>query len=415
MTRPAIDRRANGIKLSWGDEKLQIALNNLDTHHGKNVSAFLVATTSNEEYSPHLLQAEFNLSALRTRQEFKRELNKRYPVEGINWDEIMEQVAVIGQQEAMKGSPAVDILADPDEIVPPPEYIFEPFIVKGQVNCLFGDGGCGKSELAAAFAVAMSGEWPDNPWRLHITPASCLVLDWETDDYTWKYRTNRLVRGMKRPATMIHYRHCFLPFAEDIAPIQNLIDYYAATVLIIDSVGVACGGSNLNETQTANGFFSALRMLNITSLLITHNSKGAGFGNDTKTAFGSSYFTTTPRNVWQVKKEAQEPGQTWANIALIDNKRNDFAYRHPIGFHLDYDDPAAQVRVKRIDLGDTELETNLPLRQRIKNLLSSGPRTVKEIAENLGAKPGTIHVTMARLKATSEVVALGDDKWGLAV
>lgn len=421
MSRPELERRANGLKLSWELEHIQIALNNLDTHHGKNVSSFLVATATDEKdpkQAHHLLQAEFNLSALRTRQEFARELDKRYRLlspqtaESVKWDIIMEQVCVLGQQEAMKGAPVDHVTISADSPVAPPKYLLYPFIMEGQANCLFGDGGVGKSQLAAISYLFLSLGLSDNPLDLSCPQqATGLVLDWESSREDWEFTLHRLVKGMGLPSVFLHYRHCFLPLADDVAPIQTAIDEVNARFIIIDSAGVACGGANMNEPGVANAFFGGLRRFSLSSLIITHNSKGQGFGSE-KSPMGSVYFTNVPRNVWQVKRE-QEAGEDFINLSCSDYKRNMSGKRLPLGVRLNFDDINHSVTPERISIDQTGFAADLPLKLRIRNKLSGGPMTVKELADDLGEKEGSVGTTLSRMKVAGSVTNTEGSKWGL--
>ncbi len=418
MSRPKLDRRANGLKLVWELERIQIALNNLDTHHGKNVSAFLVATYLDDKGATgHLLQAEFNLSALRTRQEFARELSKRFKIfcptqaETTNWDEIMEQVCVLGQQEALKGSPVDHVTISADSPVPPPKYLLYPFLMEGQANCLFGDGGVGKSQLAAIIYLFLSLGLSDNPLGLQCSQATGLVLDWESSREDWEYTLHRLVKGMGLPPVFLHYRHCFLPLADDVAPIQTAIDEVNAKFIIVDSAGVACGGANMNEPGVANAFFGGLRRFSLSSLIITHNSKGPGFASE-KSPMGSVYFTNVPRNVWQVKRE-QEAGEDFINLSCSDYKRNMSGKRLPLGVRLNFNDINHSVTPECIALDQTGFAADLPLRLRIKNKLSGGPMTAKKLADDLSEKEGSVGTTLSRMKVAGSVTTLEGSKWGL--
>jgi len=122
------------------------------------------------------------------------------------------------------------------------------------------------------------------------------------------------------------YRHCALPLAEDLNEIRRIVLEGDIKLIIVDSLGAACGG-DMNSAEVATRFFSAIRQLPVTPLLISHVSKEV---EKEKTPFGSVYFYNYARNVYQLRKHEEEDEIT---LGLWHKKCNFTKKNPPYGVH----------------------------------------------------------------------------------
>lgn len=180
-------------------------------------------------------------------------------------------------------------------------------------------------------------------------------------------------------------------------------------LLIIDSLGPAARG-NLNDPEPAIRYHAALRQLGITSLTLAHTAKDQV--TKRRTVFGSIYFTNLARSIWEAKAE-QEMGEDTTIISLKHTKANLSRLHLPLGYCFTFTD--STISIAKADLRGTTLSSELPLSLQIKNLLKSGPLTVKGIAEQLGSGTDTIGRTLRRMRVKDQVVKLEDDTWGLCL
>ena len=406
MSIPSIDGRGSTYTLVWAEEQLQIVVSHIRSHKDGRVLSELVVTTSREDYEyPHLLQTSFNLTAARSRTELAKKLATKYDqLSQDDFDTILEQLCLRVLERFRAGEEAVELWANDDIVAP--SYKLAPLISEGKANIIFGDPGSGKSTLALCFAVILQLPWTDNPFCLEPKSSKVLYLDWETDYADMAYVLSALIRGLDLPRLYISYRRCFMRLADDIEPIRKIIQDGDIDTIIVDSAGLACGG-DLTTPEPVTNFFTALRSLAVTSIIIHHTTKEA---KKRKTPFGSAYFVVQARTVYEVKS-VQETGSNILHIGLFHYKKNIGVRVKPMVWQLTYEDDTIKVELE--DVKDVPgFATELPVSVQIREELSEGPKTVTELAELLDRKQDTISKTLRRLRDSGSIVKLPEHKWG---
>jgi hypothetical protein len=294
---------------------------------------------------------------------------------------------------------------------PPPEYLIDPLVAKGQPNFFFGLGGCGKSELATLFSICLQLPWNNNPLGLNVKvrdTQKMLYCDWETngDEVGWKLQC--LTRGLDLPYLEVPYLRCERPLSQSAGRISKYLKDNGTKCIIIDSLAQACGGEQ-KESETAINFFAALRSLNVTSIVLAHTSKGENFGGGGKSIYGSVFFMNYGRNIWEVKK-TQELGEDEIVVGLFHQKSNSSKLHKPMAFDIKFDQPNGKTVIKRTDMAETKMSTELPLKFRIQTALTHGLMGIKALAEELDVSEATVRTTLYRYKNLFVQV---DDQWGL--
>lgn len=407
MSLPTIQDTINGFTYEWAEEQLKVEVSRLHDHSrdGTITGELLISTTA-PGAPPHLHQANFNFSASTTRTQLAKLLATRYAEP--DWYAVLEQVCVYTLDRIRKGEPVVELWAG-DEIEPP-VYLLPPLVVQNQPNAIFGAPGAAKSTVALILSQIMVLPWRENPIGLVAPahPVSCLYLDWETDKATVLWQLTMLGRGMQLPA-VIQYRHCAVPLAQDLEQIRKWIVDTKSELIIIDSLGLACGGE-LKEAEPALKFFAAFRQLRTTALILAHTSKDRE--SKTKSIYGSVYFEAGMRNIWEIAKR-QEPEDDDMDIALFHRKPPPFAkLSQPIGLHISYDgDKMIVGQGQPQTVG--EFVERMGIQTQIMNFLKDGPRSPLDIAANLEIKDANCRNALSRLKAQGRIVKLAD-KYGLA-
>ena len=106
-----------------------------------------------------------------------------------------------------------------------------------------------------------------------------------------------------------------------------------------------------------------------------------------------------------------EPARINEAVISLKNTKANLSRRHPpLGYRFTFTDNS--ITVAKADLRDTRLSGELPLTFQIKNLLSSGVKTVKEIADVLEANEASIKTVVNRMKKRGQLIKMGDS-WGL--
>lgn len=397
MSLPEFKALAGLYTLRYPDEHITIHLDRLEEHH-QVTSAELTITTDLPGVSPHLHQARLNLISTRGRKTITTYLASRLP--DLDWDAMLEQACILTLRHHREGEPLIMIGSMPPS--EKPRYRVEPILLENQANLIYGAGGIGKSYFAYLLALLVES----GVVQLGLTPVQgeVLYLDYETCGEEADEKVRAIKAGMNLPTDCdIHYRFCHQPLVADIAEIQRMVVGIEAGLVIVDSIGVACGGEP-ESAEIMLAYFRALRSLRVTTLSIDHITK------QDKSLFGSVYKYNTARSIYEVKK-SQNPGEAELSIGLYHRKVNTGRLQHPQGFILKFGN--ASVSFNRKDIKEIpELAEGFPLWERIKDLLFSGAMTQENIAMKLDAKPEVIRVTLYKYK---NIFVKLNDKWGVLI
>ena len=404
---PSITENINGFTFNWNDQHLEIKVSRLHLHKDGRVIGELLITTSAKDFKSPILHppTQINFTADRTRKELSNTLKEKYPQ--WEWLTIIDQLAYKIQELAREGEPVKEIWTSED--APPPEYLLEPILVKGVPTVIFGEKGVAKSRLSILIATCLLLPWHDNPLGL-IAPRQSiktLILDWETEWDIVRYEAKRLQVGMNLPVFPVYYRRCNLPLADDIEQIQQHIEKTKAEVLIIDSLGAASGGE-LNKAEIALNFFTALRRLKKTSLIIAQTSKS---DEGKKSIFGSTYFTYYSRSIFELCK-SEDTGEDDMHIALFHRWCNVSRTHPPMGFALHFNETGMRVESEPVSV--REFLAKIGVQQKVLEILKSGAMTTKEIMDTLDINRGNADMTTKRLRDKGKIIKI-EDKWGLLI
>lgn len=394
MSKPQILEIAGGYQFTWNSsEKVQIKATRLHFSSDGGLKGFLQVSTSAEGYNPHIYLGQFNFTAPRSRKDLAKQFETIYP---IDWEQVLEQLVVYTYERVQRGEPIEDIIID-EATLEPPKYLVDPLIVENYPNVFFGDPGSFKSTMSICMMACIALPWVDNPLRLRTPdkPKRILFLDWETDRATVEWQIACFQRGMDTGVIPIKYRRCSIPLHTDIEQIQNTIVEHGIEFVVIDSLGLACGGE-LNEAGTAINFFTALRQLKVTSLILAHTSKDKQSIN--KSIYGSVYFEAQSRNIWHLTK-MQEPGEDELDLILRNTKSPPFRKKYSdLSFHVTFTDDSMMIKTQDPRNVAEFLET-MTTQDKILNLLATvGPLAPKSIAAELGITPENARNKVFELK-----------------
>ena len=395
---PEVMEILGGYLFTWPETTISVT--RLREHRdGRTTGEVLVRGTGLG--TPHLHQAQLNLSASRSRAEIAKLLGVKLKAP---WDAMLEYLCAETLARTRTGEPLV-ILTTADEIEKP-RYLLYPLLAEGQPTVFFGQPGAGKSSMALACALLILLRWQDNPLGLapREEPTEVLYLDWETTRGEIGWRLQCLQRGFALPYLEMPYRRCALALADDLPAVRQAVADSQAKLVIIDSLGAACGG-DLMAAEPALRFFTALRQLNTTSLILAHTSKE---DIKQKSIYGTIFFQVYARSIWELRGDQDEDNLA---IALLHRKSNASRLFPPLGFKATFGD--GTISLNRAPVEDVpEAQAGLPLRLKIKALLAHGKLPAKTIAEELGESTRKIMVTLSRLKKQGVVIKI-DHEWGL--
>jgi hypothetical protein len=407
--KPSIANNLNGYVFSWEAYGIAIHAKRIHLHSsdGHVTGEIFVEATTDKGTVIIYPPTSYNFSADRTRRELARSLGSKNGK--LPWADMIEQLCYGVQERVRKGDAVLELCTATN--VQPPEYIIKPLVVKNYPNVIFGDPSSSKSTVAVILAQIALLPWADNPMGLTAPKVSIkvLYLDWEADDATILWQTTLLQRGISEmPEMFLAYRHCSAPLAQDIDQIKAHIADTKAELVIIDSLGLAAGGE-LKDSQAPLSFYGALRSLNITSLIIAHNSKDREA--KTRSIYGNQYFTVHARNVWELRKQ-QEVGSKEMAIALFHRKPPPFAGLHqPLGFKLEFTTTAMIVKPSDPKTVGEFLE-QMSLKDQIIETLKTGSMSTKDLAETLDRPANQVKARCNELRGQQKLTKIGDE-WGL--
>lgn len=354
----------------------------------------------------HLKQVHLNFSS--SKKQLAKELAERHK---IDWDTILEQLCVKVLEAERTGEPVIELC--PSEDSQPPRFYLPPIIIENYPIIIFGERSSVKSLTALILATTIMMPWTDNPLGLEAPEKgiSTLYADWETDSQTVEWQLARLGKGLGVHLVGLSYRRMSVPLAQDVEQVSHYLERTKSKVLVVDSLGPAVGGEDLNASGPAIAFFQSLRKLHVTSIILAHTRKGEQ-GNAPRTVFGSSYFENMARGVWECRK-SQQADENTLEVGLFHRKPAPFQKLcHPWGFRLTFTDTS--ISVERHDPRNVrEFIAAMGTQQQVLDVLQDGPQTTGQIQTTLDITGNNTRVTLKRLRDKGQVVKLGD-KWALA-
>ncbi len=395
MTEPTVRRFGDTITLDFHDALVHAILERPRDVRG-DLWAEVTLRTSAPAVTPHLHRSRLNLSSLSQRDSLARMLRRRFPVDGVDWPEIVEQVAVAALDLYRAGEPVVMVGRMPR--APGPRYLVEPLLLDGELNLLYGPGATGKTTLAVALALTAQERVPVLGLTPPQEPVRGLFFDWEQSPDAIDSLVKQIAAGTGLSVVPeLAYRRCVGALADQVEDLRRAVAEQRARFVIVDSAGAACGGEP-ESAEVVLRLANGLRALGVTVLLIDHVPKE---GED---PFGSVYKVNAARMVWRVRRQ-QEVGEDEIQVGLFNTKSNLTRKHRPLGWRLRFDNEAEAITVTRIDPAEIEeFRSGLSAREQIRRyLLATGAATAKIIAEGTSLPYNTVRETLKRMEGRHQV------------
>ena len=330
-----------------------------------------------------LCQGKLNLSSLPTRRQWVKELQDKTKLDSppIKWALIFEMVCAQALTAQREGEPVAPLIRPAAPLVLP--WRCFPLVHEGLPTILFGPGGIGKSYLG--LFVAMVVEQGGNRLTFAGVPGRALYLDWEMEQGYLQDRAERLRQGhLDLDTAEPLYRRCEAPLADELSEVAEVIDQEQVKLLVIDSLGPACG-SDLSSPETAIRFFRALRSLRCSALVLAHIAKNA----EAKTIFGTVFFTNLSRSVWELEGDGD------GLLALYHRKANLSARQAAIGLSLTFGQ--GSVRFESVDVADLQtVKAPTKAEDAIKACLLEKPLLLAELTKQTGLDAAAIRQALHR-------------------
>lgn len=401
-----VDADDRTVRVDWPELNIRAVATSLKEHsRDGDITGYLTISASLPAGQKDLHAAKFNFVASRTRSEWANYLHKRVP--DVQWAQMLERLCGIVVDHMHTGEPTVNI--GEEEVVKPPEYVLHPLIQVAQPTILFGAPGTAKSYVAALVSSLIASGQEALNFHSDRQALNPLYLDWEGDRASLASRITLLRRGLGLPPLSVWYRHCIRPLASDVDKIRQQVVEGGHQFVVIDSLGPACGGNFVSDTEPPLNFFAALRCLKCSSLVIAHAPKNP---EGDSTVFGSVYFTALSRSIWRIGRE-QDAGEDEARIWLTHTKTNYSKHERPFGFTFRFNEDSTEV--KSISLGEiADADPDRSLTDLILEILKDAPAamTTKEIADAIDRPTPTVRRVLHRMAQKNLVAKPTRTHWG---
>ncbi|KKN14755.1 hypothetical protein LCGC14_0993080 [marine sediment metagenome] len=333
-----------------------------------------------------------------------------------DWPILIESIRKRIQDQYRQGSPMVMLAGDPDDYPVDLRYVVKPLLFEGEPTIVFAEGGSGKGWVSVYLSMLIAEGVGSCDLKVD-SPGNVLYLDWEQSEGEINRRVHLLKQGGLAPDAVIAYRRCSKSLADDIEDIADMVQGLPASAIIIDSLLGACGGEDLEKSQTASRFFLAYRTLKVAAWIITHTSKDT---SRQKSAFGSGYWSYQARSVWQAVPTI-EPGADAFSVGLVHTKVNMGRLQKPMAFKFSFyreDENGEDTSVEVMSDDPASIEgviRRVGVRQQIIKLLQEGPLPVADILDAFPkSKQAEIRNRLSELKKGGVIVLLPDRTWALA-
>lgn len=383
MSQPTVERTLSGFRFTWPDMPVAVALSRLKDSSSGTKAEFVASLVSEDGKERTLLHQSLNL--LTSKAKLCKELQGRFDAP---WESMLEQVCVLSLRQLRQGEPIESLEPiEGEETVTP--FILNPILYQHNPTVLYGPGDSMKSFLALYWGMCLASGQCGHHVATSPDPWKVLWLDWEMSAGDLRKRAQLIRRGDTRLIRTPDYRRYYRPLLEHVEELKRDIADHGYDVLIVDSLGMAAGGMELERADAAIAFHGALRALNVTALIIGHTPKDQE--GKARSLFGSVYFRNLARVMWEVRREGDLVG-------LYQDKNNLGRKHAPLGYQIAVDDAACVVTTADLS-DDPSLAAHLPLHERLTTALRSTPgQTVEALATTIGEDESTIRTILNRYK-----------------
>jgi len=396
MAAVTIVEEGSGYKIEWADKGLECQVKHITNNGYKAQCAFTLWGTPVHRSFPTLNSNSGMESLART-------LNRKRPIEDfeINWLDIVEDLAGILIDTVAQGKPEVVLgeVETEEGLV----YRVDNLLVEGEHNLIWADGGTGKSMFALFLSVLVQQGYINSEHGLIVEPGNVLYLDWETKDKEIATRSRMIHNGLGMDSlhSNIVYQEMFRDLMSDADRIKDLCYKHSIDMIVVDSLGMACGGA-LEDSGTIINFFNTLGKFDTTNLVLSHSNRQGQM-------FGSAYAWNASRNIWEAKKTVGKTGVI--DFTLFHRKHNNIPQQPAQTWSMKFDDGI--VEYSRGDVFMTDLKGELSYPDLIfKILQNEGAKTKDNLVDeitSLKADPPdrikrNIDVAITRLKNDDKIV-----------
>ena len=225
-----------------------------------------------------------------------------------NWDDAFVLASIELRNYFSGGDEIINLNDVTVEAMPP--ALVDP-IVENTLNVWAAHGSTGKSVFALATAIQVS-KGMDILGQTGYEPQNVLILDYEENTSAKASYRNRLINNghpgysMSGDFCTVWYRNEMSPITRTAPNLKRIIKKRNIGYVIIDSLGIARGGSAENSSETIAAM-NAINYLGIPSLVLDHlPQKSKENSGSQERPFGSVYTRNLARSLWTIESDKDD-------------------------------------------------------------------------------------------------------------
>lgn len=325
-----------------------------------------------------LLVASVNLSNVRDRDSLARALADRTTSTAAlpEWRRLVDDLGVYVSLAETEGSPSVRLTGQRTEARATAFHRALGFSLPAHLPAMvFGDGDCLKTMTIDAVAVALARQ------GLRVG-----IVDAEMTEDDHKDRVARLAGG--QAPGVLEYLEASRPLIHEIDRVAEMVRAHRLQYLLFDSVGFLAH-DRPESPDAALAYFRAVRTLGVGSFHVAHRAKAE---EGDQRPFGSAFWFNSVRALWFAKRSEAGAASSVAEVGLFPRKFNVGAW--PAAHALRFTFHERETDVENVEpTAVASLATAMPIKDRVKQLLRTGPKDLDAIA---AALPDTDEATLDR-------------------
>lgn len=344
--------------------------------------------TVQASWEPETYDQFINLKSQSTREGLVRALKAQFGGDQ-NWTQAVS-VAYSRVKRAYDEVPkAIQVDELPDE---PDEFLIDTLVPSGAPTVFFGLGSSGKSTLTKRLAleIALGGEFLG--YRV-TRPGGVVVMDYEDPKKVRRW-FRRILAGMDLdPELLRELPIYFWPprgesLASHVSGLRRFCEEREVVAVLIDSAMPACGGEP-EKSEPALAFFNALSAVGVTSIIVSHVSKGEADLGGLNRPYGNVVWENMPRRVWAVQRTNNQNAK--AIDVLLRCTKTNLKYPDPVSCRMVFEEsglwPVRYVRTEVTEVA--EFGHALPMETQLRRVLEDEPAGLElpQILERLTGAP----------------------------
>lgn len=214
------------------------------------------------------------------------------------------------------------------------EWLWKPYILRGNLNIVVGDGGVGKSYFTSWLlsAISSGGKVPFNYFNFDMERA---ILQNAEDDLDATILPRLMANGANTDNIGFFNEENKTFAVQQLERLEDRLEKFRPAVVVLDPIQAYLGDINMNSAIEVRSALMPLKILaqkhNCAIILIMHLNKNSGTTKASNRVMGSNDFVTTCRSVLLIEKNPENQEERLlipikANL-MKESEKNTLSYK----------------------------------------------------------------------------------------